>query len=182
MIDWKNKYNANLEENKKQIQAKLDEVSKVNKELNDTKNQLSKAQRKISELSKTKQQNHTHDNSNIGKQAVAFLLVNEFDQMNVYCLYEGRNIFGAMEAAPNQSDYQMLVVSDNNLNAQHFEVCIRRENKRFIFTLSPINNSCVMALNSQSNIVKGKNSIQINDMLFIGNVKIQIVDNFNKLI
>ena len=180
--DLRNKYNSSSKNNEKEIKAKLDEVSKVKKELNDTKNQLSKAQQKISELSKTKLENHPHDNSNIGKQAIAFLLVNEFDQMNVYCLYEGRNIFGAMEAAPNQSDYQMLVVSDNNLNSQHFEVCVRRENKRFIFTVSPINDSCVMALNSQSNFVKGENSIQINDMLFIGDVKIQIIDNFNKTI
>lgn len=180
--DLRNKYNYSSKNNEKEIKSKLDEVSKVKKELNDTKNQLLKAQKKISELSKTEQENHHRDNSNIGKQAVAFLLVNEFDQMNVYCLYEGRNIFGAMEAHPNQSDYQMLVVSDNNLNSQHFEVCVRRDNKRFTFAVSPINESCVMALNSQSNIVKGENSIQINDMLFIGNVKIQIIDNFNKLI
>lgn len=180
--DLRNKYNYSSKNNEKEIKAKFDEVSKVKKELNDTKNQLSKAQQKISELSKTKLGNHPHDNSKIGKHAVAFLLVNEFDQMNVYCLYEGRNIFGAMEATPNQSDYQMLVVSDNNLNSQHFEVCVSRENKRFTFTVSPINDSCIMALNSQSNFVKGENSIQINDMLFIGEVKIQIIDNFNKTI
>ena len=182
LIDWKNKYNANSEENKKLIQAKLEEVSKVKKELDDTKNKLSKAHQRISELSKKKLDNHHHENSNFGKQAVAFLLVNEFDQMNVYCLYEGRNIFGTMEAAPNQSDYQMLVVSDNSLNSQHFEVCVRKENKSFTFTVSPINDSCVMALNSQANYIKGENTIQINDMLFIGNIRLQIIDNFNKKI
>lgn len=176
LIDWKNKYNASLEDNKKQLQARLGEISKIKKELNDTKIQLSKAQQKISELYKTKQEKHVADK----KQPVAFLLVTEFDQTNVYCLYDGRNIFGAMEATQNQSDYQMLVVSDNNLNSQHFEVSIKRSNKSFAFTVSPINEACVLALNSPSNLVKGENSIQINDMLFIGNVRIQIIDNFNK--
>lgn len=169
LIDWKNKYNASLEDNKKQFQTKLDEISKIKKELNDTKTQLSEAQQKISELSHTKQE-----------KLIAFLLVTESDQTNVYCLYEGRNIFGAMEASPYQSDYQMLVVSDNNLNSQHFEVTVKRANKNFAFTVSPINETCFVALNSPSNLIKGENSIQIHDMLFIGKVKIQIINNFNK--
>ena len=182
LYDLRNKYNSSSKNNEKEIQTKLEEVSKVKNELDDTKNQLSKAHQMISELFKKKPDNHHYENSNFGKQAVAFLLVNEFDQMNVYCLYEGRNIFGTMEAAPNQSDYQMLVVSDNSLNSQHFEVCVRKENKSFTFTVSPINDSCVMALNSQANYIKGENSVQINDMLFIGNVRLQIIDNFNKKI
>ena len=137
----RNKYNSSSKNNEKEIQAKLEEVSKVKNELDDTKNQLSKAHQMISELSKKKPDNHHHGNSNFGKQAV---------------------------------------VSDNSLNSQHFEVCVRKENKSFTFTVSPINDSCVMALNSQANYIKGENSIQINDMLFIGNVRLQIIDNYNK--
>lgn len=180
--DWKNKNKIKLEDNKKQFQAKLDEISIIEKKLNNTKSQLSKVQQKFSELSKTKPEKHVFNNSNMGKQPIAFLLVTEFDQMNVYCLYEGHNFFGAMEATPNLSDYQMIVVSDNNLNPQHFEINVRRKDKHFAFTVSPINETCALALNSQANLVKGENSIQINDMLFIGDVKIQIIDNFNKSI
>ena len=182
LIDWKNKYDSSSVDNKKQIQTKLEEISKLKKELDETKSKLSKAQQKVTELSKEKSEKQVFDKSSIGKQPVAFLLVTEFDQTNVYCLYEGRNLFGAMEATPNLSDYQMLVVSDNNLNPQHFEVCIRRDNKHFVFTVSPVNETCVLGLNSQSNFIKGENSIQINDMLFVGDVKIQVIDNFNKTI
>lgn len=180
--DLRSKYNSISKNNEKQIQAKLEEISKIKKELDETKSKLSKTQQKMIELSNKKSEKQVLDSSSIGKQPVAFLLVTEFDQTNVYCLYEGRNLFGAMEATPNLSDYQMLVVSDNDLNPQHFEVCVKRDNKHFIFTVSPINETCVLALNSQSNLVKGENSIQINDILFIGDVKIQIIDNFNKTI
>lgn len=180
--DLRNKYNLSSKNTEKEIKAKLDEVSKVTKELIDTKSQLLKAQQKISELSKVKVENRPQANLNIGKQVIAFLLVTEFDQMNVYCLYEGHNIFGAMGTVPNRPEYQMLVVSDNNLNSQHFDVSVRRDIKRFVFTVAPINDKCILALNSQSNLVKDENNIQINDMLFIGDVKIQIIDNFNKII
>lgn len=180
--DLRDKCNSISKNNEKLIQAKLVEISKIKKELDETKSKLSKAQQRVIELSKEKSEKHVLDNSSNGKQPVAFLLVTEFDQTNVYCLYEGHNLFGAMEATQNLMDYQMLVVSDNNLNPQHFEVCVKRDNKRFIFTASPVNETCVLALNSQSNLIKGENNIQINDMLFIGDVKIQIIDNFNKSI
>ncbi len=180
--DLRNKYNSISKNNEKLIQAKLGEISKIKKELDETKSKLTKAQQKVTELSKEKSEKQVLDILSIGKQPVAFLLVTEFDQTNVYCLYEGRNLFGAMEVTPNLSDYQMLVVSDNNLNPQHFDVRVSRENRRFVFTVSPVNETCVLALNSQSNLIKGENSIQINDMLFIGDVKIQVIDNFNKTI
>ncbi len=182
LIAWKNKYNAISEDNKTLNQAQLDEISKLKKDLNDAKTQLSKSQQKIFELSNTKPEKPVLDNGNIGKKPIAFLLVTEFDQMNIYCLYEGRNLFGSMEASSNKPDYQMLVVSDDRLNSLHFEVSVRRKDKRCAFTVSPINETCILALNSLSNLVKDENSIQINDMLFIGDVKIQIIDNFNKSI
>lgn len=176
--DYRNKYNACLEDCKKQIQAKQPEMKKLEKELKETKLQLVKAQQKITEISKIKLENPPSK----ANQPIAFLLVTEFDQTNVYCLYEGKNVFGAMQADAKQTDYQMLVVSDNNLNAKHFEIKVNKENKRFVYTVLPYNESCILTLNSQTNVIKTEKSIQINDMLFVGDVKIQIIDNFNKTI
>lgn len=74
----------------------------------------------------------------------------------------------------------MLVVSDNNLKPQHFEVTAKKMNKHFTFTVLPTNNSCLIALNSECNYVKGEQRVQINDMIFIGKVCVRIIDNFNK--
>ena len=176
--DYRNKYNAYLEDSKKRILAKQTGIKKLENELKETKSQLAKAQQKITEISEIKPE----DPPSKAKQPIAFILVTEFDQTNAYCLYEGKNIFGAMQADANQTDYQMLVVSDNNLNARHFEIDVYRKNKRFVYSVSPNNESCLLALNSQSNFIKTEESIQINDILYIGNVKIQIIDNFNKTI
>lgn len=182
LTDYRNKFNAKLEDGKKQILSKQTEIKNLENELRDTKLQLAKAQQKITELSKRKTEKSVVNPPSKIKQPIAFLLVTEFDQTNVYCLYEGKNVFGAMQADANQTDYQMLVVSDNNLNARHFEIDVNRENKRLAYSVSPNNDSCLLALNSPSNIIKTENSIQINDMLFIGEVKIQVIDNFNKKI
>lgn len=177
LYDYKNKYNIYLEDSKKQIKSNVEEITKLTKELNNSKSQFVKVQQKVTELSKKLVSN----SSSKGKQPIAFLLVTEFDQTNVYCLYEGQNLFGAMQKNSNQPEYQMLVVSENSLNPLHFEINIKRNEKRFVYSISPINNSCVLALNSHSNTIKSENNIQIYDLLFIGNVKIQIIDNFNKI-
>lgn len=114
------------------------------------------------------------------RNPIAFLLTTEFDQTNAYCLYEGLNIFGSMQAEAHKTNYQMLVLSDNSLKPQHFGINIRKDTKRFIISVSPMNETCSLALNSKDNAIKGESIIHINDMLFIGGAKIQILDNFNK--
>ena len=166
LTDWTNKYNTLVKQMGEQIKVKCDEISQLKTELDDTKEQLSKALQMSSVSSK--------------KEPIAFLLVSEFGEMNVYCLYEGSNIFGSAEADNNQTNYQMLVVSDNNLKPQHFEVTAKKMNKHFTFTVLPTNNSCLIALNSECNYVKGEQRVQINDMIFIGKVCVRIIDNFNK--
>lgn len=174
-----------LKKEKKLLTIKIDEIgrelfeyrNKYNEcleELRETKIQLTKAYQKIKELSKNQ--------SSQVKKPIAFLLVTEFDQPNVYCLYEGKNIFGAMQSDANQTDYQMLVVSDNNLHTKHFILDIHRESKRFVYSVLPNDESCILALNSPSNIIKNEIDIQINDLLFIGDVQIRVIDNFNKTI
>ena len=180
LTDYKGRYTTYLEENKKQFKAKLVEIKKLENELKEAKSQLTKAQQKIIELSKKKSEKPVENIPSNLKEPIAFLLVTEFDQTNVYCLYEGKNIFGAMRVDVNQADCQMLVVSDNNLNSQHLIINVYKENKRFHYSVSPKNESCILALNSKSNVIKTEESVQINDILFIGDVKIQILDNFNK--
>lgn len=179
--DYRTKYLESIENQKVQTKCKNEEISKLENRLNDTKNQLRQEQNKIKELShKIEQSSQTIATTT--NYPVAFLLVKEYDLTNVYCLYEGSNIFGSMQAKSDQRGYQMLVISDAQLNHKHFEINISREGKRFLFTTSPMNESCVLALNSHSNKIKSKTQIQINDMLFIGNVQMQLIDNFNKVI
>lgn len=114
------------------------------------------------------------------KQPVAFLLVSEFDLSTVYCLYEGHNVFGSKQPDNNDRNYQMLVVSDGSMNSKHFEILIEREKKSCVFAVKPVDNTCMISLNSPTNKVAGLTKLQIYDWLLIGNVKIQLLDNFNK--
>lgn len=142
---------------KKQLQEKTDEIAKLKEELRLLKKQSSLVQ---------------------NAQPVAFLLVSEYEQQNVYCLFEGCNVFGAMQS--NEPDYQMLVVSEPDLQSRHFEILIKKENTRFIYVISPFDSSCKLGLNGTANIIEDASALQINDMFYIGNVKIQLIDNFNK--
>ena len=155
------------------------ETIKLQEDVNKANLRLTEAQKKIAELSK-KEENPILTET--GNTPIAFLLVTEHYQTNVYCLFKGRNIFGAMQAKANDSEYQMLVVSDNNLNSRHFEINIKKEERRLLYSIMPINEDCILSLNSEQNIIKAETNIRINDLLFIGKVKIQIIDNFNKII
>lgn len=169
--------------NQSRIQMQQNEISKLLLELDVMKNAAAKDRQLIIELNnELKISNEFKRKQSItAKVPIAFLLVTEFDQTNVYCLYEGRNSFGAMEQNKSEPDYQMLVVAEMNLKTQHFSITITKENRTYNYMISPQDNSCTLALNSSSNIIKSTTNIYINDILFIGNVKIQLSDNFNKL-
>lgn len=110
---------------------------------------------------------------------VAFLLVTEYGHINVYSLFVGDNTFGSQKRKSEQSTYWQMVVSDNSLQPKHFSINVHREKKGFSYILSPIGGSS-LSLNSEFNKVSTETEIQINDIILIGGLKIQLVDNFNK--
>lgn len=162
------------EEGKKALLAKQEQIARLEKSLNDTKAQLVVAQKSIDNLkSKAKQ-------AKASRTPIAFLLVTEFNQSDVYLLYEGRNVFGALGPQAQSPEYQMIVATEKKLKPQHFEILIDKRDKHFQFRVRPISSTCSLAYNSTTNIIDTELPIHIGDILYIGGMKINIIDNFNK--
>ena len=230
LADYRNKYNACLEENKNQTKARQNEIANLKKELNDSKSRLENATRKILELDSVKKEltvfrekynklaeenkmqikakqdevlkltkelrivkmqlTETQMNANQTAtihhcQPLAFLLVEESEDTNMYMVFEGTNVFGSMHPKFAKADgYQMIAAFNSELKSQHFAL---KSTERESFVLHTFDNAKV-AHNSPSNFV---NDVEVfcGDILYIGKpdsdgkysgIKIYIKDNFNK--
>lgn len=177
LAEAKEKAKKMAEESGNMLKTKQNEIDSLRKELNESKSQLSAAQNSLAEQIKKGVEQEKQSSK---QGAVAFLLVTEFGQPTVYLLYEGNNVFGAMSPQNQSPGYQMLVVADEHLMPRHFEICIEKINKQLTFKVRPLSDSCHLTYNSTANTIKAEQSISLGDILYIGNVKIQIIDNFNK--
>lgn len=188
LAEVKTKNKELQEEHSKSISAKQNEISHLRVELAKNKSQLSTVQTSLSDLTTkynqlVKERNEEALKPKPSSNPIAFLLVTEFDQTNVYLLHEDRNVFGAMSPQTQTPEYQMLVVTEEKLRPQHFEIDINKANKQskqFSFKIKPIDTTCLLAYNSSVNTIKTEQTVYVGDILYIGNVKIQIKDNFNK--
>lgn len=170
----KSQAKADAEEWRKILLSKQEQIVQLEKTLNNTKAQLTVAKKSIDEL-KTKA-----EQAKASRTPVAFLLVTEFGQSNVYLLYEGQNVFGALGHQNQSPEYQTIVATEEKLMPRHFEIRINKKDKGFDLRTKPISSTCSLAYNSTTNLIEMEQPVRFGDILYIGGVKIQIIDNFNK--
>ncbi len=107
------------------------------------------------------------------KEPIAFLLVEENDETNVYLLYEGTNYFGS--EYKDITNHQMIVACESSLKSKHFSLT-STDKKTFILQTY---GDAKVSRNSKNNYV---NNIEVfcGDILYIGELKVLLKDNFKK--
>lgn len=109
----------------------------------------------------------------IGSKPIAFLLAEEDGDSDVYMLNKGENVFGSQRC--DMENYQRIVSYGNDLKSKHFSLTLTDNDSFLLHTF----NDAKVGKNSPTNIV---NDVEVfcGDILFIGQMKIMIKDNFNK--
>lgn len=160
---------------------KIAELEKVNREDHEKDNLRRMLDDKVTLLDLANKKNADLNRQLIRQKTIAFLLIKEFDLINVYCLYEGRNMFGKKAFADNQDvRYQKLTLASNEVKPSHFEIEIKSDGKGYKLKVNPTSPENLLTLNNKQNRLKNKTDISVGDVLYIGDVEITITDNFNK--
>lgn len=144
--------------------------------------QVAELQNKLSKFEKKKNDVEvTEIHTEIPTKHIAYLLTEEYGQYGIYVLYEGTNTFGAIVKNDNTNDnYQMIVAACPELHPKHFSINIKKDDKKLAFVLEPYGIDCIVCLNNKNQKIEAPVNININDVIYIGEMKLQLIDNYNK--
>lgn len=106
----------------------------------------------------------------------AFLLVEEYDEQQIYCIYEGNNSFGSVKR--QEENHQQIVLSSDILKGTHFSITIVFSGQQKRYRLSVYEPNSI-GLNAKDNIVGEETLISPNDVLVMENVRIKLIENLN---
>lgn len=144
--------------------------------------QVAELQSKLSKLEKMKDEVKVIETfTEISTKHIAYLLAEEYGQYGIYSLCEGINTFGSIVKNDNTNEnYQMIVAACPELHPKHFSINIKKEDKKMLFVLEPCNIDCIVCLNNKNQKIAAPTNININDVIYVGEMKLQLIDNFNK--
>lgn len=144
--------------------------------------QVAELQSKLSKLEKMKDEVKVIETfTEISTKHIAYLLTEEYGQYGIYSLCEGINTFGSIVKNDNTNEnYQMIVAACPELHPKHFSINIKKEDKKVLFVLEPCNIDCIVCLNNKDQKIAAPANININDVIYVGEMKLQLIDNFNK--
>lgn len=106
----------------------------------------------------------------------AFLLVEEYNEQQIYCIYKGKNSFGSVKR--NEENHQQIVLSSDILKGTHFSITVEFPGQQKTYRLSVYEPNSI-GLNAKDNIVGEDTQINPNDVLVMDNVKIKLIENLN---
>lgn len=184
--------NREFEIKRKEQLAKIDkDIQEKNDEKNDISKTIATSQSRLREIDSQLSKLYSEKDTLLGKitpgfidgavvmkvHPRAFLLVEEYGETQVYCLYDGINIFGSSMLA--EEDYQQIVVSTDELSEKHFSINIQTKDNEIIYKLTLLNNNSI-SLNSIDNKITESVILRPNDKLLLGEIEFKITENLNK--
>lgn len=181
-----NQKTAEKIQNELKVKSKLEQELKKNEKENLKKTQqfettITELQNKLSKQKSDDELNEKAISAKVSQNNIAYLLAEEYGQYGIYCLCEGVNTFGSIVRQRNSGEnYQMIVAACPELQPKHFSLDIKKEDKKVTIMLDPYSSDCLVCLNNKNQKIKVSTSININDVIYIGELKLYIIDNFNK--
>lgn len=106
----------------------------------------------------------------------AFLLVEEYNEQQIYCIYKGKNSFGSVKR--NEEYHQQIVLSSDVLKGTHFSITVTFSGQQKTYRLSVYEPNSI-GLNAKDNIVGEETSINPNDVLVMDNIRMKLIENLS---